>query len=107
MRTKHVGTRGHVCSSKGLKVFPDVNEGLFGVDRVPPWAVFPIEVVVMLLFPQSLQVHANDDSLVKHVHVKTYQERWKRMKHKEIRAQCAEWGTLIPESQVLSACSLP
>ncbi len=51
MGTKHIGTRGLVCLLETLKVFPDINEGLFGIDRVPSWVVFPVEVVVMLLLP--------------------------------------------------------
>ncbi len=66
MRTKHLGTRGLVCFSNGLKVFPDDNEGLLWVNRDLPLAVFPVEVVIMLLFPQSLQVHVENNSVIDH-----------------------------------------
>ncbi len=67
MGTKHIGTRRLVCSLETLKVLPDVNEGLFGIDRVPSWAVFPVKVVVMRLLPCSLEFHAVDVIVVDHV----------------------------------------
>ncbi len=51
MGAEHIGKRGLACSLEALKVLSDVNEGLFGIDRVPSWVVFPVEVVVMLLLP--------------------------------------------------------
>ncbi len=67
MGTKHIREWSLVCSSEALEVLPDVNEGLFGVDRVPPWAVFPVEVVVMLLLPRPLEFHGVDVIVVDHV----------------------------------------
>ncbi len=61
MGTKHIGTRGLVCSLETLEVLPDVYEGLFGIDRVPSWAVFPVEVVVMCLLPCSLEFQRRDN----------------------------------------------
>ncbi len=109
MRTKHIGTRGLVCSSEALKVLPYVNEGLFGIDRIPSWAVFPVEVVVMLLLPLPLEFHAVDVIIVDHVETwtKITSNWWNKIKHNEIIAQCAEWGLLIPGSQVLTARSPP
>ncbi len=67
VRTGHIRTRGLICSSKGLEVLPDVTKRLLGVDRVPPWAVFPVEVVVMLLLPRPLEFHGVDVIVVDHV----------------------------------------
>ncbi len=51
IRMKHIGTWCLVGSLKGLKIFPNGSQGLFTVNRVPPWMVFPVEVIVMLLLP--------------------------------------------------------
>ncbi len=47
MRMDHIGTRGLVCSSKGLEVLPDIGEGLLWVYGIPPRVVFAEQVVVM------------------------------------------------------------
>ncbi len=67
MGTKHIGTRGLVCSLETLEVLPDVNEGLFGINRVPSRAVFPVEVIVMRLLPHPLEFHVIDVIVVDHV----------------------------------------
>ncbi len=43
------------------------DEGLFGINRVPSWVVFPVEVVVMRLFPHPLKFLAVDVIVVDHV----------------------------------------
>ncbi len=67
MRAEHIGTRGLVCSLEALKVLSYVKEGLFGVNGVPSWAVFPVEIVVMRLLPHPLKFHAIDVIVVDHV----------------------------------------
>ncbi len=64
VRIEHIGTRVLVCSLGGLKIFPDVSEGLLGVSSIPLGSIFAGEVVVMVALPHPLEVHVVDIPLV-------------------------------------------
>ncbi len=51
VRTEHVGTKGLVCSSEGLKVLPDVSEGMLGVSMIPLGLIFAEEIAIVLFLP--------------------------------------------------------
>ncbi len=67
METEQVGTRGLVCSSEGLKILPNVHEGLLKVYRIPLGSIFVKHIVVMVTLSCLLKVHPVDDQLVNEV----------------------------------------
>ncbi len=54
--TEHVGTRGLVCLTKGLEIFPDVCEGLLGICSVPLGSVLVVELDLVIAIPCPLKV---------------------------------------------------
>ncbi len=64
MGMEHVGTTGLVCFSEGLKILPDVCEGLLGVCGILLGSILAIEVIDVITFPHPLEIQVIGAMLV-------------------------------------------
>ncbi len=106
---EHVGTRGLVCSTKGLNILPDVCEGLLGICRIPLGSVLVVELIFVIALLHRLMVYLVDDPLVDEL--KTWTKIALNMveqdKAQQNQSTVCQVRMLMPGSLIPSSCSPP